>query len=83
MKTTEELLIQHIESDIKKLRKKLIELKDCQVKARLLRLEKINRFMYEDLNNELESIINPLFGIERDFNKLSDAAKRFNSLFKN
>lgn len=79
---TEELLIKRIEVDLKKLRKKVAEIKDLQIKSRLERLEKINPFMYEDLNGQLENLINPVFKFEENY-QLSESAKKFNSLFKN
>ena len=79
---TEELLINRIEIDLKKLRKKVAEIKDLQIKSRLERLEKINPFMYEDLNGQLENLINPVFKFEENY-QLSESAKKFNSLFKN
>ena len=79
---TEELLINRIEIDLKKLRKKIAEIKDLQIKSRLERLEKINPFMYEDLNGQLNELINPVFKFEENY-QLSESAKKFNSLFKN
>ena len=79
---TEELLIKRIEIDLKLLKKKKADIKNLQIKSRLERLEKINPFMYEDLNGQLNDLINPVFNFE-EYYQLSESAKKFNSLFKN
>ncbi len=79
---TEELLIRRIESDLRKLKNKKAEVKDLQIKARLKRLEVVNKPMAEDLTQQLENLITPIFKINPD-NQITQNTIKFNSLFKN
>ena len=75
---TEELLIFRIENDLRKLKNKKAIVNDLQIKARLQRLENINKPMFEELEKQLNSIIAPIFSnTPQDVNK-----QRFNALFK-
>ena len=75
---TEELLIFRIENDLRKLKNKKAIVNDLQIKARLQRLENINKPMFEELEKQLNNIIAPLFSnAPQNVNK-----ERFNALFK-
>ncbi len=56
---TEQLLIFRIENDLRKLRNKRADIKDLEITARLKRLEAINKPMFEDFTEQLETIVNP------------------------
>ena len=79
---TEQLLIFRIELDLKKLKKSKVDIKDLRIKARLERLEKINKPMFEDLNKQLDDFLYPIFNFEENLKCDKNIAK-FNSLFKN
>ncbi len=81
---TEELLIFRIENDLRKLKNNTAKIENLDIKARLKRLESINKPMFEDLNDKLDKLINPILKIEPtiiDYKKKEEFNKLFDELF--